>query len=91
MLAIACYWIYQVLLSDNTAHCSIAAIIKEARYHGLTQHLLIIWSLPIYLAFVIFGVTTASIYLGAFVQRTLLHFFRKYFLNTVLRKNRLSL
>ncbi len=62
-ILVALYFSYYLLLKENFLHCTTAAIIHYANTLSLTQHFLVVALLPIYVALIIFGAISLSIYL----------------------------
>lgn len=64
MLITLAYSIYGFLIRENVLHCSISEIIHQAHHLTITQHLLILGLLPIYIATIVFSACLLGIYLG---------------------------
>lgn len=69
--------VYYLLLHDNCLHTSIASILNETHNLPFRPHLLVLGFIPIYIAFMIFGAGSLSIYLGSALQQIVARFFKK--------------
>lgn len=59
---------YYLLLCENFLHTSISEIIDYSDTLEVTQHMLILGLLPIYIAAMVFGAAMFGIYLGSILQ-----------------------
>lgn len=60
---------YYLLLCENILHTSISEIIDYSDTLEVTQHILILGLLPIYIAAMVFGAAMFGIYLGSMLQQ----------------------
>lgn len=67
------YIAYYLLLNDNPLRVSLSAIIERSHELSMNKHLLVLGLIPIYISIIIFGAATLGIYLGAILQRVIIH------------------
>lgn len=68
------YLAYSVLLHDNFLHLSISSIISQAHGLEITSHLIVLALLPFYIAVIIFGTATLSVYLATLIRQRIAKF-----------------
>ena len=68
-IIVACAIIYYFLIIDNIFHLSISSIISYTQDLAITQHLLIMGLLPIYIATTVFGTAYVAFLLQQFLFR----------------------
>lgn len=65
---------YVILLKDFPFHLSIASIIIKAHSLDVSEHLLVLGILPIYISLVIFGTALLGFYVGKVITSYLSRF-----------------
>lgn len=76
-LTFVTYIAYYLLLQDNCLHTSISSILAHSHNLALTEHLLVLGFLPIYIAAMIFGSGVFGAYLGYLLQHIVARSFLK--------------
>lgn len=66
------YFMYYLLLTENSAGISINSIIKFAHSLPLRKHLFILGMLPVYIGIIIFGTTLCANMLGKWLEEFIL-------------------
>lgn len=66
------YFMYYLLLTENSAGMSINSIIKYAHSLPLRMHLFIMGVLPIYIGFIIFGTAMLASLIGRWLEEYML-------------------
>ena len=68
---------YYLLLHENFLHTSIGEIIDYSHTLEITEHVLILGILPIYIAIMVFGAVMSGLYLGKSLNRFMLRRFER--------------